>query len=120
MKPPEIVTACYAAGEAGDLEAIAGFFAEHAVWDNRISDDPMGGVYDGLASIRAGLLEPLFSFLPDGIKTEIERVVESGDTVLCLNTGRGTTIQGEAFEKQYAHIFDCSDGKIVRVTEFRS
>ena len=120
MKPAQIVSEFYAAGAAGDLDALHALFAEDAVWDNRIDDDPMGGLYEGRESIRRELLERLFRFLPGGIQTTVERVLESGDTVVCLNTGRGTTVEGHLFEKRYAHIFDVEDGLIVRMTEFRA
>jgi ketosteroid isomerase-like protein len=116
----ERVEAFYSAGGGVDVEALALFFAENAVWDNRIDEDPMGGVYEGRAAIRDGLLTPLFQFLPNGISTSIERMVEEGGTVLCLNTGRGTTVEGSAFEKRYAHLFDFEGERIIRVTEFRS
>ena len=120
MEPAEIITTFYAAGENGNLDEIIALFAEEAVWDNRIDDDPMGGVYEGREAIRANLIEPLFGFLPGGISTNIERILDAGDCAVCLNTGSGTTVTGEPFEKRYAHIFDCSNGKIVRVTEFRA
>ncbi len=120
MTPTELVEAFYAAGTSGDVDKLAGFFAEDAVWDNRLDDVPMGGVYEGREAIRQGLLTPLFQFLPGGISTEVERLIESGDTVVCLNTGRGATADGGALEKRYAHLFDVRDGQFVRVTEFRS
>ena len=120
MSPTELVEAFYAAGTSGDVEMLAGFFAREAVWDNCIDNDPMGGMYEGREAIRDGLLGPLFQFLPGGIHTEVARMLESDGTVVCLNTGRGTTVTGEAFEKRYAHLFDVVDGKFARVTEFRS
>lgn len=120
MTPTEVVQAFYAAGTGADVDKLAGFFAEDAVWDNRIDDDPMGGLYEGRDGIHSGLLGPLFQFLPQGIRTEIERIIESENTVVCLNTGRGTTVQGQPFEKRYAHIFEVADDRIVRITEFRS
>lgn len=120
MTPIELVEAFYAAGTSGDVETLAGFFAEDAVWDNRLDDVPMGGVFEGRDAIRSGLLEPLFQFLPGGISTEVERIFESDGTVVCLNTGSGTTADGQALLKRYAHLFDVLDGQIIRVTEFRS
>ena len=116
----ERVEAFYTAGSGGDVGALASFFAEDAVWDNRIDADPMGGLYEGRTAIRDGLLTPLFQFLPEGISTSIERMVEEGSSVFCLNTGRGTTAEGAAFEKRYAHLFDFAGEHIIRVTEFRS
>jgi ketosteroid isomerase-like protein len=120
MKPTEIIAAFYAAGAICDLDAITALFSKNAVWDNRIDDDPMGGLYEGREMIRTGLLEPLFQFLPGGIKTHIERVLETGESAVCLNSGSGITVAGERFEKRYAHFFDCSNGRIERVTEFRA
>ena len=77
MTPTELVEAFYAAGTSGDVEKLAGFFAENAVWDNRLDDVPMGGVYEGREAIREGLLGPLFQFLPGGIHTEVERILEA-------------------------------------------
>ena len=120
MTPTELVEAFYAAGTSGDVEKLTGFFAENAVWDNRLDDVPMGGVYEGRDAIREELMTPLFQFLPNGINTEIERIIEADGTVVCLNTGRGTTADGGTLEKRYAHLFDVVDGQFVRVTEFRS
>lgn len=120
MSRQKTVEAFYAAGTGGDVDALAAFFAGNAVWDNRIDGDPMGGLYEGIGAIRDGLLTPLFRFLPDGISTSIERLLETGDTVICMNTGRGTTFDGAPFEKRYAHIFDFDGDHIIRVTEFRS
>lgn len=120
MTPIELVEAFYAAGTGGDVAALAAFFAEDAVWDNRIDDNPMGGLYEGRAAIQSGLMEPLFQFLPQGISTDVERIFEMDGTVVCLNTGSGTAVTGEPFEKRYAHLFEVADGKFTRVTEFRS
>jgi ketosteroid isomerase-like protein len=120
MRPAEIIAKFYAAGASGDLETITSLFSADAVWDNRIDDDPLGGVYEGREMIRSALIEPLFRFLPHGIQTTIERVLETEDCAVCLNSGRGISVDGKPFEKRYVHIFDCSDGQIVRVTEFRS
>lgn len=120
MKPTEIIKQFYASGASGDIDNIMSLFSENAVWDNRIDDDPLGGLYEGRSEIRTGLIEPLFQYLPGGITTDIERVLEAEDSAVCLNSGSGITVEGERFEKRYAHIFDCSNGKIVRVTEFRA
>ncbi len=120
MTKQEVVQAFYDAGESGDVDALAAFFAEAAVWDNRIDGDVMGGLYEGRDAIREGLLLPLFQFLPDGISTRVERMLEAEDTVVCLNSGRGTTFEGTAFEKRYAHVFDFDGDRFIRVTEFRS
>ena len=116
----DTVTAFFAAGATGDLDALTEFFAEDAIWDNRIDNDPMGGLYEGRDAIRTELLELLFQFLPNGITTTIERIIESGNTVVCLNTGYGTTVEGQQFTKRYAHIFDFRNGVVTRVTEFRA
>jgi ketosteroid isomerase-like protein len=116
----EVVEAFYAAGTGGDVDALTAFFSEDAVWDNRIDEDLMGGLYEGREAIREGLLTPLFQYLPGGISTGVERLLEVGDTVVCLNTGRGTTFEGAAFEKRYAHLFDFDGDLINRVIEFRS
>jgi ketosteroid isomerase-like protein len=120
MQPVEIIAAFFNAGAACDLDTLTRLFAENARWDNRIDDDPMGGLYEGRATIRRNLLEPLFEFLPEGISTSIERVIETGDTVVCLNCGSGITSDGQQFEKRYAHIFDIADGLIIQVTEYRA
>ncbi len=120
MSKREIVEAFYAAGAGGGVEALMAFFAEDAVWDNRIDDDPMGGIYEGRQNIHDRLISPLFQFLPGGISTTVERFVEEGSTVLCLNAGRGTTVEGAPFERRYAHLFDFDGDRFVRVTEFRS
>jgi ketosteroid isomerase-like protein len=120
MTSTELVQAFYAAGSSGDAKKLTGFFAEDAIWDNRIDDDPMGGLYEGRDAIRSGLLESLFQYLPEGISTEVERLMESDGTVVCLNTGRGRTVDGHSFEKRYAHLFDVLDGHFTRVIEFRS
>jgi len=120
MSPTEIVTAFFEAGTTGDAKALIGFFAEDAVWDNRIDNDPMGGVYEGRDAILAELLEPLFQFLPNGITTTIERTIESDGAVVCLNTGHGITEDGQSFDKRYAHVFDFRNDFIARVTEFRA
>lgn len=120
MTPERVVEAFFSAGAAGDLETLTRLFAEDAVWDNRIDGDPMGGLYEGRAAIRADLLEALFQFLPDGISTSVERTIVSGGTVVCLNRGTGLTRDGQRFEKRYLHIFDVADGLIRRVTEFRA
>lgn len=120
MKPTEIITQFYASGASNDIDSIISLFTENAVWDNRIDNDPLGGLYEGRNEIRSRLIEPLFQYLPAGITTDVERVLEAGDSVVCLNVGSGITVEGERFEKRYAHFFDCSDGKIARVTEFRA
>lgn len=120
MQAAEIIATFFEAGAARDLDALTRLFAENARWDNRIDDDPMGGLHEGREAIRTNLLEPLFEFLPEGICTSIERIIESGNTAVCLNCGSGMTSDGRRFEKRYAHIFDIADGRIVQVTEYRA
>lgn len=79
MTPSEILDTFFAAGAACDVDALTDLFAQRAVWDDRIDNDPMGGLYEGREAIRANLLEPLIQFLPEGITTSVERTIEAGN-----------------------------------------
>ena len=115
MSNVDTAKAAYEAFSSGDMETLAGYFAENAEWHT--SDElPNGGTTSGRDEILAnfGRIPEYwseFSVVPDDF-------IDGGDKVVVHGTQTGTAAEGGgSFEASYLHLMEFdSDGKVVRAS----
>jgi ketosteroid isomerase-like protein len=102
--------AAYDAFRSGDLETLAGGFAEDAEWVT--SDElPLGGTVKGRDQIMAN-----FGQIPNywsEFSVEPSEFIDAGDYVLVRGTQRATG-EGGSFEAPFLHLMEIRDGQVVR------
>jgi ketosteroid isomerase-like protein len=102
---------------AGDYKAAIAAYDPEIEYD--VSIRPEGRVYRG----HAGIVEALRTWAGtwDEWKAEIEEIIDAGDDVLVFDhqTGRGKG-SGVPLDQHTSMIYSLREGKIVRVTWFRT
>lgn len=106
----ETAKAAYEAFSSGDMETLAGMFADDAEW---VSSDelPLGGTTRGRDAIIANFTQIPSYWSEFGV--EPEEFIDGGDWVAIRGTQRATG-EGGSFESPFAHLMRFSDGKLVR------
>lgn len=107
-----------AALNAGDGAAVAGSFAEDAVWklDGEL---PISGTWDGRDAILNGFFATASTLLePGSTKVEVTRTLAEGDDVVIEWTSRARTANGEPYENHCIGVFTMAHGKIKAVREY--
>ncbi|GAB4190358.1 MAG: hypothetical protein Tsb002_18270 [Wenzhouxiangellaceae bacterium] len=99
------------------METVMGLLSDDIVWTNIGSTD-FSGTFRGKAALMENLLGPVFSRLKAGIKNTIELMVAEGDYVIVQDSGVAETVDGQAYNNTYCHIFQIQQDKIVAVTEY--
>lgn len=112
-----LIRSFYQAGDVGDMETVMGLLSDDIVWTNIGSTD-FSGTFRGKAALMENLLGPVFSRLKAGIKNTIELMVAEGDYVIVQDSGVAETVDGQAYNNTYCHIFQIQQDKIVAVTEY--
>ena len=116
-KPVDVIRAFFDAGNRGDMETCFGLVADDITWHN-LGSHPLSGTFSGKPDLMERLLGPLFSQLENGIHTDIERLIESGDTVVALNRGTARTRDHKPYNNTYCHVFRVRNGQIYEVSEY--
>jgi uncharacterized protein len=106
----ETAKAAYNAFGSGDMESLAGMFAEDAQW--LTSDElPLGGLATGRDEIMGN-----FAQIPNywsEFSVEPEEFIDGGDWVVVRGTQRASGESG-GFEAPFAHLIKVEDGKLKR------
>ncbi len=113
-----IVRRSYEAFAKGDLDAVVADMDEAIEWQ-QAQGLPHGGIYCGIAEVRANVFDPLdrdwwlaFSAVP-------EEFLEAGDEVVVLGRYRGTAkLTGKVLDVPFVHIWSLCDGKAWRFRQF--
>ena len=109
MSNVDTAKAAYDAFSSGDMETLAGYFAEDATWES--SDEvPTGGKFSGRDEIIAsfGRLRDTWS----DFSVSPEEFIDGGDKVVVRGTQRATGSGGQ-FESPYLHLMVFNDeGKL--------
>ena len=115
------VAVARAAYEAFAREDMAGVYAamdDEIVW-HEAQGLPHGGVYRGLAAVRAEIFEPIDASWWDGFAATPDEFVDAGDHVLVLGrytaTARAT---GRRLDVPFAHVWRFRDGRAVEFRQF--
>ena len=80
---------------------------------------PHGGVYHGLAAVRAAVFDPLDEEWWEDFKADPDEVIGLGDDVVVL--GRYTArakVTGAPLDVPFAHVWRFRDGRAVRFHQF--
>ena len=113
-----IVRRSYEAFAKGDLDAVVADMDEAIEWQ-QAQGLPHGGIYWGIAEVRANVFDPLdrdwwlaFSAVP-------EEFLGAGDEVVVLGRYRGTAkLTGKVLDVPFVHIWSLRDGKAWRFRQF--
>lgn len=79
---------------------------------------PFAGEIKGPDGVLAMFGQIRGAFDADGLRYEIERLIEAKNTVVSVFRGRGSMKNGKKYDNSYCAIWDFKDGKLVRITEF--
>lgn len=114
----ETVRRAYAAFSAGDLDGALAAMADDVEW-HQAQGLPHGGVYRGLAEVRASVFGPIEGGWWDGFDAVPEQIAGLGDVVLAVGrytaTARAT---GRPLDVPYAHVWEFAGGRCVRFRQF--
>jgi uncharacterized protein len=107
----EAAKAAYQAFGSGDMEALAGMFADDAEW--LTSDElPLGGKVSGRDQIMANFAQ-IPSYWSE-FSVEPEQFMDCGDDQVCVRGTQRATGEGGSFESPFVHIVWIQDGKLTR------
>ncbi len=114
----EAVRSSYEAFDRGDLDGALAMMDDDIVW-HQAQGLPHGGVYHGLATVRANVFDPIDESWWEGFRADPEEIIGLGDDVVVL--GRYTAHAkktGAPLDVPFAHVWRFRDGKAVRFHQF--
>jgi ketosteroid isomerase-like protein len=113
----DVVRGIYEAFGRGDVAAVLAAMAEDVEW-YEAEGMPYGGVYRGGQAVVENVFGPIMRDVPN-FAVSPEEIIGSGDTVAVVvrytGTGQAT---GKQLDLPVVHVWDVSDGKIVRFRQF--
>jgi len=114
----DIARRSYEAFGRGDLDAALSMMDEGIEW-HQAQGLPHGGVYQGLATVRQVVFDPLEESWWDDFAATPEEFLGGGDHVLVLGryTARAKRT-GAALDVPFAHVWKFRDGRAVRFHQF--
>ena len=115
------LAACRASYEAfsrGDLDGATAMMDDAIVW-HQAQGLAHGGVYEGLATVRATVFDPLDTQWWDGFDATPTEMLAGDDHVVVLGryTGRAKAT-GRPLDIPFAHVWKFQHGKAVRFHQF--
>ena len=114
----ETVRSSYEAFARGDLDSALAMMDEDIVW-HQAQGLPHGGVYHGLATVRANVFDPLEDEWWEDFAADPEEITGLGDDVVVLGRytarAKGT---GRPLDVPFAHVWRFRDGKAIRFHQF--
>ncbi len=108
----------YEAFGRGDLDAALAMMDEEIEW-HQAQGLPHGGLYRGLAAVRAAVFDPLDEEWWSDFRADPDEVIGLGDDVVVL--GRYTArakATGAPLDVPFAHVWRFRDGRAVRFHQF--
>jgi ketosteroid isomerase-like protein len=114
----EAVRRSYEAFARGDLEGALAMMDDDIEW-HQAQGLPHGGVYRGLAAVRAAVFDPLDEEWWEDFRADPDEVIGLGDDVVVL--GRYTArakATGAPLDVPFAHVWHFRDGRAVRFRQF--
>jgi uncharacterized protein len=107
----------YEAFTRGDIDAAFQNFADDIVWRGTGESVPAGGTYHGIDEIKNKWL-PEFGATYQGFHQNVDELLDCGDCVVALGTGRFTA-GGEEIEGDFCHVWKYNDeGKVIEARFF--
>jgi len=112
------VRSSYEAFGRGDLDGALAMMADDIVW-HQAQGLPHGGVYHGLAAVRANVFDPIDEQWWEGFDATPNEVIGCGDHVVVLGrytaTAKGS---GQELDVPFAHVWRFRDGRAIRFHQF--
>lgn len=106
------------ASAAGDVSALAGYFAEDATW-TLIGDLPMSGTWHGHKGIFEDFLGLAFSRIDTrGLELDVVDLIADGGKVVLEWTSRADVHGGGRYDQHCVGIFTVHGGVITSVREY--
>ncbi len=114
----EAVRSSYEAFGRGDLDGALAMMDDEIEW-HQAQGLPHGGLYRGLAAVRAAVFDPLDEEWWEDFRADPDEVIGLGDDVIVL--GRYTArakATGAPLDVPFAHVWRFRDGRAVRFHQF--
>ena len=112
----DVVNGAYESFAVGDVPAVIAALDENVVWDSP-SPLPQRGSFRGPDGVGSFFQAVGSSW--EGLKLDIQDMLDAGDDVIAIGRGAGTLSAGGASAGYgFAHVFTLRDGKIVRFREY--
>ena len=114
----EAVRSSYEAFARDDLDGALAMMDDDIVW-HQAQGLPHGGTYQGLATVRANVFDPLDESWWVDFAADPEEIIGLGEDVVVLGryTARGKET-GKALDVPFCHVWRFRDGKAVRFHQF--
>jgi uncharacterized protein len=114
----EAVRSSYEAFGRGDLDGALAMMDDEIEW-HQAQGLPHGGLYRGLAAVRAAVFDPLDEEWWEDFRADPDEVIGLGDDVVVL--GRYTArakATGAPLDVPFAHVWRFREGRAVRFHQF--
>lgn len=113
----EAIKAHYAGSDRGDFAAMMAPITDATAW-TEMAGFPYAGTYVGVAAIAEGVFRRIGEDWQD-FSFSLERLVDGGATIVAIGAYSGTCRKtGKAMSARVTHVWDMSDGKVVRFEQF--
>jgi ketosteroid isomerase-like protein len=114
----EAVRSSYEAFNLDDLDGALAMMDDDIVW-HQAQGLPHGGVYRGLAAVRAAVFDPIDDEWWEDFRADPDEVIGLGDDVVVLGryTARAKET-GAPLDVPFAHVWRFRDGRAVRFHQF--
>jgi ketosteroid isomerase-like protein len=103
--------------ETGSNEALLAALDDEVRW-TLTGSCGVSRTYEGKADLVDNLLAPLAQRLEGAIRSQVEEVLDAGDTLIVRWRGDGRTLWGEPYENEYCWHLTWEAGRIVRVVAY--
>ena len=111
----EVVKRANAALNAGDIEAALQDYAADATVKDLANGPDQASVVEGVEATRQAWT--LWTDAFDQLRADVEEFIDAGDAVICPARWHGHgKASGISIDVRQFDVFECCDGKIVRVT----
>jgi uncharacterized protein len=113
----DLVLATWRSFLAGDVKAAFANLHDDATWTIPGLIPGLSGTKRGKAEI-VGFLRGVVKIFPQGLRSEVKKVHEAGNTVVVELTNRSTTAAGKPYENEYCFVWELDGGKVRAIREY--
>ena len=118
MSNVDAVRRSYEAFARGDLDGVVADMDPEIEW-HQAQGLPHGGLYRGLAEVRAAIFDPLAAEWWDEFGAEPGELLDAGDEVVVIGRYRGRARgTGRELDVPYVHVWSFRDGRAWRFRQF--
>ena len=114
----EIVKRSYDAFARGDMDAVLGDMDQEIEW-HQAQGLPHGGLYHGLAEVRANIFDPLDDEWWNDFTADPDEFLDAGDEVVVIGRYRAVGKQtGKQLDVPFVHIWTMRGVKAIRFRQY--